>query len=222
MIGNGTPTFRWPDRLLNLMVVRLIVWVALASWVHVGVLSDAFKVADWMDDHQFYAWEQSDLMTWQKWGQLPVWNPFWCGGTVGIGAPEDPFLGPDFLLRMFFGVAHGRRLAILLLVVVGFEGMWRLCRRLDASAVAAGFAAVMYGTCDRFVAFIHDGWINFLGFELLPWVVLGFVAGIEDRRWRVVGGLFLAWIVLSAGTYPAPFTLLALGYLTVAYSVRAL
>jgi len=225
-MGSGAGMFdrtvRWTDRLASITLVRLIVWVAVAAWVHHGIYTDAFKLAEWMDDHQFYAWEEADRMTLLRWHELPAWNPYWCGGTVGVAAPEDPFLGPDFLLRIVFGVAHGRRLAVLLLVVLGFEGMYRLCRRLDATVVAAAFAAVVYGTCDRFVGFIHDGWINFLGFELVPWVVLCFLKGLESWRWRLLGGFFFAWIVLSAGTYTTPFTLLTLAYVTVAFTARGL
>jgi hypothetical protein len=215
-------TKRFPDALMSVTLVRLTIWLVIAAFVYQGVLSDAFKLAEWMDDHQFYAWEESDRMTLLRWGQLPAWNPYWCGGTVGVAAPEDPFLGPDFLLRLIFGVAHGRRLAILLLVVMGFEGMYRLCRRLDSTAIASGFAAVAFGTCDRYVGFIHDGWINFLGFELIPWVALCFLKGLESWRYRLLGGFFFAWIVLSAGTYPTPFTMLVVGYLTIAFSVRGL
>lgn len=215
-------TTRWTDHLASLTIVRLIVWVAIAAYAYQGITSDAWKVAEWMDDHQFYAWEEADRMTLLRWGQLPAWNPYWCGGTVGIGAPEDPFLGPDFLLRIVFGVAHGRRLAILLLVVMGMEGTYRLCRRLDASVVGSAFAAVVFATCDRYVAFIHDGWINFLGFELIPWVALCFLKGLESWRYRLLGGFFVAWIVLSAGTYPAPFAMLTVGYLTLAFSIHGL
>lgn len=213
-------TARWTDKLAALFLARLVVWIAVAVYSHEGILTEGWKLADWMDDHQFYAWEESDRMTLLRWGQLPAWNPYWCGGTIGIGAPEDPFLGPDFLFRLIFGVAHGRRLAIVFLVIMGFEGTYRLCRRLDASAVAAAFAAVLYGTCDKFVGFIHDGWVNFLGFELIPWVVLCLINGVSSWRWRLLGGFFFAWIVMSAGTYPTPFTLLTVGYFTVALSVR--
>lgn len=215
-------TSRWTDRLASLTVLRLVLWVAIAAFAYQGVTSDAWKVTEWMDDHQFYAWEEADRMTLLRWGQLPAWNPYWCGGTVGVAAPEDPFLGPDFLLRIVFGVAHGRRLAILLLVVMGMEGTYRLCRRLDASVVGSAFAAVVFATCDRYVAFIHDGWINFLGFELIPWVAFCFLKGLESWRYRLLGGFFFAWIVLSAGTYPAPFAMLTVAYLTTAFSLRGL
>lgn len=224
--GSRQPLFertkRWTDGVASITVVRLIVWIAIAAAIYQGVLSDAFKATDWMDDHQFMSWEESDRMTLLRWGQLPQWNPYWCGGTVGAAAPEDPFFGPDFLLRLAFGVSHGRRLAILLLVVMGFEGMYRLCRRLDATVVASGFAAIVFGTCDRYVQFIHDGWVNFLGFELIPWVALCLLKGFESWRYRLLGGFFFAWIVLSAGTYPAPFAMLVVGYLTIAMSIWGL
>lgn len=213
-------THRWTDRLTSMTVVRLIVWVSVAAFVYQGILSDAFKLAEWMDDHQFYAWEDSDRMTLLRWGQLPAWNPYWCGGTPGIAAPEDSFLSPDFLLRLIFGVAHGRRLAIMLFLVAGMEGMYRLCRRLDASAVGSAFAAIVFATCDRYVSFLHDGWVNFLGFELMPWVVLCFLNGMKSVRWRLLGGFFFAWIVLNAGTYPAPYTIVVLGFLTVVLTAQ--
>lgn len=213
-------TMRWTDRLAALTLARFVIWIAVAVYSHEGILTEPWKLADWMDDHQFYAWEESDRMTLLRWHQLPAWNPYWCGGTIGIGAPEDPFLGPDFLFRLIFGVAHGRRFAIVFLVVMGFEGMYRLCRRLDATAVAAAFAAILYGTCDKFVGFIHDGWVNFLGFELIPWVILCLVNGLTSWRWRLLGGFFFGWIVMSAGTYPTPFTLLTMGYFTFALAVR--
>ena len=230
----GSPTFRWPDRLASVLVLRLILWVFVAAFTHEGILSDPFKVADWMDDHQFYSWEESDRSTMLRYHELPAWNPYWCGGTVGVAAPEDPGLGPDFLLRLIFGVEHGRRLAIMLLVVLGFEGMYRLCRRIDSSAVASAFAAVVYGTCANFVSFIHDGWVNFLGFELIPFILYFLLVGSfgpadetlsaatraeHVRRARLLGGFCVAWIILSAGTYPTPYAMLAVGYVTIATSI---
>jgi hypothetical protein len=214
-------TRRWTDRIASMTVLRLVVWVAIAAWVYHGILSDPFKLAEWMDDHQFYAWETSDRATLLRWGQLPAWNPYWCGGTPGIAAPEDSFLSPDFILRLVYGVAHGRRLAVMLFMVAGFEGTYRLCRRFDCTVAGSMFAALMFGTCDRFVSFLHDGWINFMGFELVPWVILCFVNGLVSWRWRLLGAFFFAWMVLNAGTYPAPYTIVVLGYLTLFLSIRA-
>ncbi len=214
--------YRWTDRLLSSSAVRIVLWIVIARAVWTGLWTDPFNLAEWMDEHQFYSWETSDSHTMLHWFELPQWNPYWCGGTVGLSAPEDGSLSPDFLLRLIFGVSIGRRLAILLLVVMGMEGMYRLCRRLDASAFGAIFAAVVYATTDKFVGFIHDGWVNFLGFELIPWAVLCLYRGQTSRPWRLLGGFFVAWIVLAAGTYPAPFTVLTLLLLTIVLSLRGL
>lgn len=224
--GGGAPLFpqtvRFTDRIFSMLALRLVLWVFVASITHEGIFTDPFNIADWMDDHQFVSWEESDRMTFLRFHQLPAWNPYWCGGSVGIVAPEDPFLSPDFFLRLIFGVAHGRRLTILLLVMLGFEGTYRLCRRLDASCIGATFAALVYGATDRFVGFIHDGWIHFLGFELIPWVILGLLAGMTSWRWRLVGAFFFAWIVMAPGTYPTPFTLITFAYLSVAFCLYGL
>ena len=217
-----TETVRWTDRLASMTALRLVIWVLVIAYTHAGIVSDPLNLAAWMDDHQFYAWEDSDRTTLLHYGQLPAWNPFWCGGMVGIPAPEDPFLSPDFILRLVFGVATGRQLTVLLLVVLGLEGMYRLCRKLDASAVGAAFAAVVFANCDRFVVFVRDGWVHFFGFELIPWVILALIAGVTSWRWRIVGGFFFSWIVLAPGTYPTPFTLIAMGYVTIALSLLAL
>jgi hypothetical protein len=220
--GLFSETVRWTDRLASMTLLRLVLWVTVVAWTHAGIFTDPWNLAQWMDDHQFYSWEESDRITLLRYGQLPAWNPYWCGGSVGIPAPEDPFLSPDFVLRLLFGVAHGRRLTIFLLVVLGLEGMYRLCRKLDASAVGSAFGALVYANCDRFVGFIRDGWIHFLGFELIPWVVLGLIAGVTSWRWRIVGGFFFAWIVLAPGTYPTPFTLIVVVYMTIALFFQTL
>ena len=44
----GRATIRWPDRLMALTALRLVLWVVVAAFTHEGILSDPFKVADWM------------------------------------------------------------------------------------------------------------------------------------------------------------------------------
>jgi hypothetical protein len=210
-----TQTRRWVDALFELTALRLFVWFTVAVTTYPGVLLNPYKLANWFDDHALYAFDEADRLTVLQYGQLPSWNPFWCGGASGIAEPEDAFYSPDFLLRLVFGSEHGRRLAILLFLVMGFEGMYRLCRRLDSTAVASVLAAIAFGTCDRFVSFIHDGWVHFLSFGLCSWVLLSLINGVSSLAWRLAGGFFLAWLILAPGTYPAPYTAVAFGYVFV-------
>lgn len=212
-------TKRWLDTLVEITVVRLIAWVAIAVTTYPGVLMNPFKLANWFDDHALYGYDEADRITVLRYHQLPAWNPFWCGGCTGISEPEDSFYSPDFILRLMFGSEHGRRLAVLLFVVAGLEGMYRLCRRLDSTAFASTFAAAIFATQDRFVSYVHDGWVHFMSFELIPWLLLALLNGIDQVRWRILGGMFLAWLVLAPGTYPAPYGAIAFGYWFIAITL---
>ena len=215
-------TKRWVDQLVDLTVLRLVAWLSVAVATYPGVLLHPFKLADWFDDHALYAYEAFDRVSLLRYHQLPAWNPYWCGGCTGISEPEDSFYSPDFILRLIFGAEHGRRLAIILFVVAGLEGMYRLCRRMDSTAVASAFAAIVFCTQDRFVSYVHDGWVHFMSFELIPWALLALLNGFESVRWRVLGGMFLAWLVLAPGTYPAPYGAIAFAYWLVAMALHRL
>jgi hypothetical protein len=212
-------TSRWLDNLAELTVLRLVAWLTIAVSTYPGVLQNPFKLANWFDDHALYAYDEADRVTLLHYHQLPAWNPYWCGGCTGISEPEDSFYSPDFILRLIFGSEHGRRLAIMLFVIAGLEGTYRLCRRLDSTAIASAFAAVIFSTQDRFVSYVHDGWVHFMSFELIPWLLLALLNGVESVRWRIIGGMFLAWCVLAPGTYPAPYGAIAFGYWFIAIAL---
>jgi hypothetical protein len=213
---NGKPTRRWLDSLFELTLLRFVVWVSVAVSTYPGVLEHPFKLANWFDDHALEAYDAAQRIAVVQYHQLPQWNPYWCGGTTSISEPENSFYSPDSIFRLIYGGENGRRLAIMIMVVFGLEGMYRLCRKLDSTAVASAFAAVAFCTYDKFVSFIHDGWVHFMSFELIPWILVALLEGISSVRWRIAGGFFLAWMILAPGTYPTPYGAIAFGYLFVA------
>ena len=162
-------TKRWTDRIASMTALRLIVWVAIAALVYQGILSDPFKLADWMDDHQFYAWEESDRMTLLRWGQLPAWNPYWCGGTVGHRGARGLRSSPP---TSCCGSSSASRTGGVSRSCSSWSSGSRACTACAVASTARSWARrsrrSSSATCDRFVSFIHDGWINFLGFELHP------------------------------------------------------
>src|SRR5712692_9542796 len=52
--------------------------------------------------------------------QLPMWNPYECGGNPLLGNPQSSFLTPWFLLILFFGPAAGLYLSIIIHSVVAW------------------------------------------------------------------------------------------------------
>lgn len=206
------PKKRWTDTLLSFVTVRLALWVALARYVVPGWLDHPWNLLEYMDDHQHHGLDVVGRLTYLKYHQFPLWNPYWCGGTAGIGEPEAIYLSPDFLLRaLFYGVERGRHLILLFGFVLAMEGMYRLARKFEASAIASAYVAMLWPTQAFLVTAVQNGAHNFLiGFALIPWALLAFYEGLDSVPWRVFGGFIVAWILLCAGTYPTPYTLFAL------------
>lgn len=215
-------TRRLADGLFDVTFVRLAVWMWIVFTVWAGVFTDPNNIHPFMDDHQFFNWEWADRVSILKWGQLPLWNPYYCGGMVGAAAPEDGAFAPDFILRLIYGVAHGRRLALLLFSVLGMEGTYRLTRKLDGSAVAGALAAASLVLNEKVIGFLNMGWIHFCGFYLAPWAICAVVAGRTSWRWRFAGAIALGWIALAAGTYTAPYTGIAVSYVALVLIVSSL
>ena len=220
----GPKGARLGDRLLAWLGVRLALWMVVVGALVPAAIEAPHRVTAHYDEHYFFAHDDAARVTMVDFHQLPAWNPYYCGGIPLAANPQDEALSPDAILRVAFGTALGRHLAIILFIVLGLEGTFRLARRHGASAIASAVAAVGFAASGRFYFMIEFGWINMFGFQLLPWVVLGFEegAGRGAWRWRVLGGAFLAWMLLAAGTYTVPYTVLVLGALALWDTLEAL
>lgn len=211
------------DGILGLTPLRLTLWLVVIAAVLPGLSTDPGKMIAFMDDHQFTNWEEADRISIVRYHELPFWNPYYCGGMASAAAPESGVFAPDYLLRLAFGVLAGRRLAVILFVFLGMEGIYRLCRAVNGSALSGVFAALVFPTFTMLVhSYLDQGWVNFFGFELVPWVILGLVKGTTSMSWRLIGGLALGWIALAAGTYTAPYTGIGVTFVTLALAASCL
>ncbi|MBL0195115.1 MAG: hypothetical protein IPQ09_12940 [Myxococcales bacterium] len=217
----GPTTKRASDVLLALFGLRLVLFALAALFVLPEVLQKPWRISTGHDEHFYYAHEQAALHTVSRFGELPAWNPFYCGGIVGIANPQDSTFAPEFILKLVFGVGPGRRMAYFLLALIGMEGMYRLARQLDASVIAAALAAMTFATNGFFTVVLRWGWLNFWSFQLMPWVLLCLLRGLRSRSWSVLGGVFIAWMVFQGGLYTVPYTLLVLGAACVPLTVWA-
>src|SRR5581483_5368141 len=81
--------------------------------------------------------------------QLPLWNPYTCGGTAGLAEPESPLFTPTFALELMLGVPNGLRLSIFLFTIVGGVGMLLLSKKLKLSVEAALLTALLFMFCSH-------------------------------------------------------------------------
>lgn len=140
---------------------------------------------------------------------FPLWNPYICGGTAGLGDPEFPVFSPTFLLELIFGIPVGVRLAIVLSTMVGSIGMLMLSRRLGRSTEAGLIAAlaVAFGTVNLLE--ITEGHVNVLAAMWIPWILWSWHRMVFANKYPMVCGIFLALTFLGGGIYLLMYTALA-------------
>ncbi|MGH7327143.1 MAG: YfhO family protein, partial [Polyangiaceae bacterium] len=199
---------------MKFLGLRFVLWLFVAAAVTPRLVNAPFNVTDDYDEHYFYAHDDAARITMARYHELPAWNPYYCGGIPLAANPQDESLAPDFLLRLVYGTGPGRRLAVLLFLVLGMEGTFWVARKHECSVIGAITAAAIFSVSGRFFFMLESGWVNMFGFELLPWAVLGLERGLVSWRWRIVGGFAVAWMILAGGTYTAPYTVLVLLTLT--------
>jgi hypothetical protein len=211
---------RWTDWLLSFVWVRVAIYLVAIRALIAPLFVNGRHLVEHMDEHQFHGWELTNKITLLRYHQLPAWNPYWCGGTLGVAAPEDIFFAPDNLLRLFFDVEIARHLSVLLGLCMAAEGAYRLSRAMGSSAIASLGAAFIFATNPMLALWTWVGFFNFVvGFGVMPWVGWCALMGVEKPAYRYLGAFLFAWIFLSAGTYPAPYTLMLIGYLTACMAV---
>lgn len=207
---------------LSLLGPRLLLWVLSAAAYFPSIAIDLGNINGYSDAWLFFAHEVAARRTVLEYGEFPLWDPYACGGIPGMGNPQNTSMAPDFALRLIFGVANGWRLTLLLFFLVGLECVFHLSRQLGVSPMGSAFAAIVFNM-SGFLAGVHGvGWINLLTYHLIPGVILCFERGFESWPWRCLGGVLLAWMILSGGTYPFPYTLVILGLLTAVRTAQAL
>src|SRR6516165_10540509 len=105
------------------------VWAALPDAAHLDEFRDAQVLA---------LYEHAAVDTVKRFGELPLWNPYYCGGLDALGAPQSRWASPTFLVSLLLGPERAEIVIVYLLVVFGMEGMYRWLRlRVTCAGPAA-------------------------------------------------------------------------------------
>ena len=141
-------------------------------------------------------------------GELPLWAPWACGGLYALGNPQTRFASPTFLLSLVFGARRAEPLVLFLFLVLGMEGFFRYARLKAGTALGAFVAAPLFALNGFYAVSWGLGWLNFLGYELVPWSLLGTRAGVPPKARGDCDGLAGAFALMLGfgGTYPVPMT----------------
>jgi hypothetical protein len=173
-------------------------------------------------DAQFlYAYEDAAVQTVREFGQLPLWNPYYCGGMYALGAPQARFASPAFLVSLLLGAGRAQVVIAFIMLVLGMEGCFRYLRERTASALGAALAAPVLGLNGFYATAYFNGWILIYGFALLPWILFGVLRTLRRDPWGLVlVSVGSAWMI-GFGLHYAPLFALLYGFFEVLWAVGA-
>ena len=191
------------------ILARIVLFSAVAIMFLAPLFQDFSRLGihDW-DQHEFYHAVPRETVI--RYWQFPLWNPYQCGGNVMLANPQSTFLSPSFLLVLLFGVIPGLKLSVLVHVVVGMYGMYRVGATLGlprTGRIAAAFIFMLNGAFASHAALGHT---TFLPIAFIPWVFDAYLRSFDDLRYVVSAAVFSAMMVFGGGVYPFVFTMLFL------------
>lgn len=192
---------RWITELVGL---RFLVWVTAGAWFLADPLSHPQHIGHSHDWAYFMHHATSAWLTYVKYLQVPMWDPFYCGGIPVLGNLQNNAVAPSMILPVLLGLMPGLKVAYLLFFVAGMEGTYRYARHAGIRGAGAAAAALAFCLSGRFVQIFHDGHPVFLTFLLTPWAMLCLEKGFRSWRWTAAGGAVMTVIFLEGGAVPLP------------------
>jgi hypothetical protein len=208
--------------LVGVVPIRLAIWMAFATVFLWSGFEKLYHIGSNFDWYLFTHHLDVARRTFVAYGQLPVWNPYYCGGIPELGNLQASAVAPVNLLMAAFGTVPGMKLGLWLFLVLGQEGTYRYARHHGVEGFGGIVAAAAFAFSGRFASPIVNGHPMFFGFLFMPWVFLGLEKGVRSWWWGVLGGLFMAWIFAKGGAVPTPMISVVLVVLTGMLTARSI
>jgi hypothetical protein len=201
------------------MLLVVIIASALATVSAFPILAsiENWGIQDW-DQHLFYnAVPRTTII---EYGQIPLWNPYSCGGTVLLAHPLSRVLSPFFPLHLVLGTVVAIKLEILLHLAIGLVGGYWLARAHGISRASSSLAAIVYMLSTMFALNLVTGMTSFLTIAYVPWAMFFMQRGLSRLRNLVGCATVLVLIYFEGGAQLLAITLLGMAIAQACAAVR--
>ena len=180
----------------------------------------ALGANDW-DQHLFYYGVV--LKNVVEYGQLPFWNPWYCGGNVMWQNPQIALLSPVYPLTMVMSLPLAMKVNIVLHYWIGFIGMHLLLTRVIGLTFlpAVIYLATLVTASGAPAIHLRVGHSVFLPGFYLPLQLYWFFSAFKTGQWKYVclSAATLALMIFNGGTHILPMSIAAIGCFAVTASI---
>jgi hypothetical protein len=167
---------------------------------------------DW-DQHLFYYGVV--LKNAVEYGQMPFWNPWYCGGNVMWQNPQIAILSPVYPLTAFMSLQLAMKVNIVLHYWIGFVGMHVLLTRVIGLTFlpAVIYLSTLVTASGAPAIHLRVGHSVFLPGFYLPFQLYFFFKTFTTGEWKYISGaaITLALMIFNGGTHILPMSIAALG-----------
>lgn len=195
---------------ININIVWIILLFSIIAFVYalpVFYEINNWGVQDW-DQHFFYhAVPRTTIL---QYHQIPLWNPYYCSGTVLLANPQSRFLSPTFVLILLFGVVKGIKIEICLYLVIGMLGVYYLLRYYKLDKSSAIVSAFVFMLNSSYTLNLTAGMTWFLSVAYLPWIFVFYLKAFSNLKYALISSIFVALMYFGGGVYPLAITALFL------------
>jgi hypothetical protein len=173
----------------------LSLWVWKAIYVHA-------PQTDGGDGPFFFRLLEASKVSLGRWHELPLWNPYECGGVPLWDNPQSIIAAPLVFLLQPFDTTFTMGAWAVVHVTIGFVGTWLLCRdELGTSRLAAFAAACLFAFSAPLSNHIAGGHTAFATFQFAPLALFFWRRAETDHRHALGLGLVVANLLFSGGVY---------------------
>ncbi len=209
----------WPSIAVYLALSTAFCWPLFAHPLASGS-------GDW-DQHILY---YAVVLRNAAFGDLPFWNPWYCGGNVLWPNPQVSLVSPVYLLALVMPLTLAMKVNVLAHYVIGCVGMHLVVRRIVGvkGTVVTVFLVSLFVFSGAIALHLRAGHTVYLSVLLLPLVVFFFWQAAGGKTRSVLpGGAVLGFSILNGGMHVAPLAavllaVLGLGALVVGRTPRPL
>ena len=177
------------------------------------ITRDLQNIGYWDWDHHLFN-HQVPIVSLKLFGQLPLWNPYYCGGHVLWQNPQVRFFTPMFIFHLFFGPVLAIKIEIILHYFIALWGMYRISIKIFniKNFILAIFPAFYFVFNSSISAHLKEGHTWILSFAYIPFVFYFYnqYIGTSRKKNTIISSVFLSLMLYEGGIYPVPFTILFL------------
>ena len=199
-----------------------LLYAAIVAWYCAPLFAspNGLGLQDW-DQHLFYY--GSVLKSVFEYGQLPFWNPWYCGGNVLWQNPQVPLLSPVFPLALVVSLPLAMKINIALHYWIGLVGMHvLLTSSLGVRSRVVSMAVAVIAVCSGGMAMhLAVGHSVFLPVLYLPFQLHFVIRGVRSGAVRdaAFAAIPLALMVYNGALHAAPMSVAGIGVFCVCASV---